>query len=221
MQALDLSDHKPIRDLVYEALKEAILKGDFEAGDRLLESETAAEMKVSRTPVREALRMLETEGLVDYVPRKGIFIRKFSRQDIIEIYSIRSALEALAATFSISNITADELALLRQSLAEMRGLTQDGPISALCESAKRFNDILIDSCKTPRLINLISTYRGYLARFRAVTLGGRERKFIALREHEAIVEAIEKKDADRVQQIVREHLEGALSEHLKYIDRGN
>lgn len=221
MHAVDLSSLKPIRDMVYEAVREAILKGDLKSGERLIESETASLMKVSRTPVREALRMLEKEGLVEYIPRKGIFVKGFTRQDIIEIYSIRSALEALAVTFSVPNITPVELAQLKDSLAEMRTATENGDISALCESAKRFNDILVGSCKMPRLISLITTYQGYLARFRAITLGGKERRFKALREHEAIVQAIEQRDSAKARELVTRHLQAALEEHLKHVVGGD
>ncbi len=207
--------------MVYDAVREAILKGELEAGDRLIETDVASQMKVSRTPVREALRMLEKEGLVEYTPRRGIFIRGFSRQDIIEVYSVRAALEALAVSFSVSNITDAELQCLKGLVAEMRTFTENGDIPALCQSAKRYNDVLVESCRAPRLVGLISTYQGYLSRFRAVTLGGKQRSLQALQEHEEIVKAIERKDADKAQELVKKHLQGALEEHLRHFDGGD
>lgn len=200
-------------------MRDAILKGELGAGDRLIETEVASQLEVSRTPVREAMRMLEKEGLVEYAPRRGIFVSAFTRQDIIEVYSVRAALEALAVSFSVTNITPAEVQQLKDTVAEMRDYTDSGNIGALCQSAKRYNDILVESCRASRLIGLISTYQGYLSRFRAVTLGGKERSLQALREHEEIILAVERKDAAKAQELVKEHLMGALAEHLRHLDK--
>ncbi len=221
LQVLDLSGLKPIRELVYDELRGAILSGDLKAGERLVESEVASQMKVSRTPVREALRMLEMEGLIEYVPRKGIFIRGFTREDIVEIYSIRSALESAAVTFSVSNISPEEVSALRDLLLEMQDLTERADVPGLCHATQRLNDILVQSCRMPRLINLISTYQDYLARFRSVTLASGERRFAALRDHEAIVEAVAEKDAEKAQELVKRHLQAALEEYLRVLGGGD
>ncbi len=215
LEALDLSKVKPIRDMAYDIIRQAICDGDLRPGDRLVESEMAEKMSISRTPVREALRKLEIEGLVKYVPHKGVLVKGFSRDDIVEIYSIRQTLEALAVKHTINNITLMEIEELRQLLAEMRQLTEKDDTEALCKVTKRFNEIMVKSSKMPRVIGLISTYQDYLERFRVVTMRRKERKVVALREHEQILQAIVDRDAVRAEKLVRGHLEGALEAYLK------
>ncbi len=210
-----VSNIKPIRDLIYESIRQAIFDGELKAGDRLVEKELADKMNVSRTPIREALRKLETEGLVKHLPRKGVVVKGFKRDDIIEIYSIRQALEALAITYTIENITEDEINQLKEIIEIMEILTYKEDTASLFNISQKFNDILIRSCRMPRLINLINTYQEYLERFRIVTMKKKERKLQALEEHKQILQAVIDKDVKKAKDLVEKHLKGALDAYLK------
>lgn len=214
-EIIEFSHIKPIRELIYEHIRQKIFSGELKIGERLIEKDLAEKLKVSRTPVREALRKLETEGLVVHLPRKGVVVKGFSREDVIEIYSIREALEALAITYTVKNITDEELEKLQECLEQMRRYTEQDDTENLFRVSQEFNDILINSCRMPRLINLISTYQEYLARFRKVTMKSRERKLSALQEHEEIFKAVAKRDAKRAKKLVRDHLKKALETYLK------
>jgi DNA-binding GntR family transcriptional regulator len=217
-EILEFSHLKPIRDLIYEHIRKMIFSGKLKDGERLVEKELAEKLKVSRTPVREALRKLETEGLVVHLPRKGVVVKGFSRDDVIEIYSIREALEALAITYTVKNITEEELEKLRECLELMRRYTEQDDTENLFRASQEFNDILIKSCRMPRLMDLISTYQEYLARFRMVTMKSRERKLSALKEHEEIFKAVAERDVERAEKLVRSHLRKALEIYLKTLE---
>ena len=215
LDSFNVSRIKPIRDLIYEALRQAIFEGELKAGDRLVEKDLAKKMNVSRTPVREALRKLETEGLVKHVPRKGVVVKGFKRSDIIEIYSIRKALEVLAITYTVENITDEEISKLKEKIEIMEILTYKGDTASLFNVSQEFNDILIKACRMPRLINLINTYLEYLEQFRRVTMKKKERKLKALEEHKQILQAIIDKDVEKAKALTEKHLQGALDAYLE------
>ncbi|WP_068747967.1 GntR family transcriptional regulator [Thermovenabulum gondwanense] len=211
---LEFSNLKPIRELIYEHIRKMIFSGELKEGERLVEKDLAEKLKVSRTPVREALRKLETEGLVVHLPRKGVVVKGFSKEDVIEIYSIRKSLEALAISFTVQNITEKEIEKLKNLNEKMKEVAKEEDTEKLFELLREFNKVLVESCRMPRLINLINTYREYLERFRVVTMSKKERRLSALKEHDEIIDAIIRRDANRAQSLVQEHLQGALEAFL-------
>lgn len=219
LESLNVSNLKPIRDMIYESIRQAIFEGELKSGDRLVEKDLAEKMKVSRTPIREALRKLEAEGLIKHVPRKGVVVKGFTTEEIVEIYSIRKALEALAITYTVKNITQVEIKKLQEILEEMTELTEKNDTKNLFDTFQKFNDVLLGSCKMPRLIKLISTYQEYLERFRMVSMAGIERKRAALKEHKEILQAVIEKDAKRAEELVKKHLQGALDAYLESLNK--
>lgn len=212
--SFNFSNVKPIRDVIHETLRQAIFEGKLKAGERLVESDLAEKMNVSRTPVREAIRKLEAEGLVEHLPRKGAEVREFTQAEIVEIYSIRRALEALAITYTVKNITEKEIEYLKKLIKKMSKLTEKNDTENLFDVCQEFNNILMNSCKMPRLIKLINTYQEYLKRFRFVTMASSERKQAAQRDHEEILEAIIARDEEWAEKIVKAHLQRALNAYL-------
>ena len=108
-----MMESRPIREIAYEVLKHAIITGEIPAGERIVETEYADRLHISRTPLREALRKLERDGLVEYVQRRGVIVRAFTIADVEEIYTIRNALEMLTLPAIIQKATADDIAALR------------------------------------------------------------------------------------------------------------
>ena len=201
---------KSVREWAYETLKKAICDGGFATGTRLVEEELAKQLQVSRTPIREALRRLESEGLVAHAHGKGGTVLGFSRDDVIELYSIREALEALAIHYTIEHITTEEINQLKAILDNMRAHFQRKDVGAHFEWNQRFNDLLIETCKMPRLTRLINTYREHLHRFRYAAMSKHEgRMLVALREHEQILQAVIAKDSAKAELLVRKHLQAA------------
>ena len=136
MSLVPSMESKPIREVAYETLKNAIVTGEIPAGSRIVETEYAERMHISRTPLREALRKLERDGLVEYVVRRGVVVRAFTIADVEEIYTIRNALEMLTLPAIIQNATAEDIRSLRALLREMDGFDEAGDIEALSPRAR-------------------------------------------------------------------------------------
>ncbi|OQB48391.1 MAG: HTH-type transcriptional regulator McbR [Firmicutes bacterium ADurb.Bin153] len=208
------ADALTIRELVYNTLKQAIFEGELKDGDRLVEKELSLRLGVSRTPVREALRQLESDGLIEYVPRKVVVVRGITQEMAAEIFAIREALEVAAIPFIVQRITPEEIEELYKLIEESEGLMEGSSVTEFLSVAKRFNDTLIQASRMPHIIKLVETYQGYQHAFRRVTLSKTLRKPSALQEHKAILKAVEARDAELAEKLMRQHLKAAREEYL-------
>lgn len=215
IEPISYDEFRPVRDLVLERLREAILTKTLKPGDRIVESELAQALNVSRTPVREALRVLEAEGLLKRIPRKGLFVRGITIEDVVEIYSIRIALESLAVSKAVNSISAPEINRLRSLVEQMKKYTDSRQSEKLFSVCQEFNDILIRACRMPRLIKLVKVYMEYLEDFRAISMAKHERQVAALKEHEDILQAVIDRDPQKAEAAVKKHLQGALESFMK------
>ena len=209
---IKLDGYKPLRDVVFETLRDAIITQVLKPGERLMEIQLADEMGVSRTPVREAIRKLELEGLVVMVPRKGAYVAGVSMKDIHEVYEVRSALEMLAATLAAERITEEELdALERQVLRESEEEDkQDGSdLDNIIYIDSSFHDIIYQAAHNQRLVQFVNILQEQLQRFRAASLARPGRSKTALEEHKQIVEALSDRNGELAARLAREHIENA------------
>lgn len=134
-----MGESKPIREIAYETLKHAIITGEIPAGSRIVETDYAERMHISRTPLREALRKLEQDGLVEYVMRRGVIVRAFTMEDVMEIYTIRNSLEMLTLPAIIQKATPQDIAELRAMLHEMDPYNEKNMIAELSPRARNFH----------------------------------------------------------------------------------
>ncbi|MGI6775590.1 GntR family transcriptional regulator [Acetomicrobium sp.] len=215
IEPIQYNDFRPVRELVLERLREAILNRTLKPGDRIVEAELAQVFNVSRTPVREALRVLEAEGLLRRIPRKGLFVRGITREDVVEIYSIRIALESLAVSIAVERITPVEISRLAKLVDQMKKYTESKESDKLFSVCQEFNDILVRASRMPRLIKLVKVYMEYLEQFRAISMAKHERQVAALREHEEILRAVVNRNPQEAEMAVKRHLQGALEAFLK------
>jgi len=206
---IKLDNYKPLREMVFESLREAINLGRLRPGERLMEIQLAEEMGVSRTPVREAIRKLELEGFVAMVPRKGAYVAGISVKDIVDVFEIRSSLEALAAGLAAERITDEEMELLERSLVEISEFSTDENIKAIVDGDINFHDIIYKASRNQRLVQIITHLQEQIHRFRMTSLSQPGRTKIALDEHKSIVEAISDRNVELAQQLAREHIENA------------
>jgi len=207
LSPIEITDLRPIRDLVYESLRNAIMKGHLEAGERLVESEIAERLQVSRTPVREALRMLEKDGIAVSVPRRGTVVVGLKLEDALEIYSILSVLEGLVARLAAEHSTPEELAQLKRLKAKKPPL---GDFAEYARIFAEFNTILNRASRSTRLMQLMETYASQLACLRYVSLDTPQRQSAAWDEHLTIIEAIEKRDGALAEQRAKQHVQNAM-----------
>ncbi|MDQ0285317.1 DNA-binding GntR family transcriptional regulator [Desulfofundulus luciae] len=205
---IKLDNYKPLRELVFESLREAIIQGRLKPGERLMEIQLAEEMGVSRTPVREAIRKLELEGFVVMVPRKGAYVAGISVKDIVDVFEVRAALEALAAGLAAERITEEELEELERALVKTYEVSSHD-LEALVETDTRFHELIYKASRNERLVQIITNLADQIQRFRATSLAQPGRTKHALEEHKQIVEAISERNVELAQILAREHIENA------------
>lgn len=205
---IKLDGYKPLRDIVFETLRDAIITQVLKPGERLMEIQLADEMGVSRTPVREAIRKLELEGLVVMVPRKGAYVAGVSMKDIHEVFELRSALEGLAVTLAAERITDEELeALERQVVKEAE--EKEADIDTIVFIDTTIHDMIYQAAHNQRLVQFINILQEQLQRFRAASLSKPGRSRTALDEHKKIVEALAERNGKLAARLAREHIENA------------
>ena len=200
-------ESKPIREIAYETLKHAIITGEIPAGVRIVETEYADRMHISRTPLREALRKLERDGLVEYVLRRGVVVRAFTIADVEEIYTIRNALEMLTLPAIIENATPEDIRALREKLHEMDDLLKQDDIESLSPLARAFHSQLTRISKLNRILRVIEGQDEYITRFSALSIAKENRRHAAHEEHYQLVDFVEKKDLHSFEQLMQKHIE--------------
>lgn len=212
---IELENYKPLREVVFETLRQAIISGLFKPGERLMEVQLAEQMGVSRTPVREAIRKLELEGFVAMVPRKGAYVSGISVKDIIDVFEVRASLEGLAASLAAERITEEELKELEKSLLQSSEVITGENINIFVEKDTNFHELLYRYSKNQRLANIITHLKEQIQRFRTTSLSLPGRTKDAVDEHKKIVEAISDRNAELAYTLAREHIESAEQSFLK------
>ena len=202
LRPIKLDSYKPLRELVCENIRQAIIDGTFSPGERLMEIQLADEMGVSRTPVREAIRKLELEGFVVMIPRRGTYVADISIKDINEVYEIRTSLDVLAAGLAAERINDDELETLQRLLVEIGQHIEENNMDKIVE---------VDE----RLRNIINNLREQITVIRGRSMMYPGRLADTMEEHRALVDSIAARDVERAQNAARIHLENAEHTLLK------
>lgn len=202
-----MMESRPIREIAYEVLKHAIITGEIPAGERIVETDYAERLHISRTPLREALRKLERDGLVEYVLRRGVVVRAFTIEDVDEIYTIRNSLEMLTLPAIIANATEEDIQQLREKLAEMDQLMLSGDIDALSPLTRAFHTQFTAICRQKRILRVIEGQDEYIRRFSAMAIRQEDRLASAHQEHYRMVELVEKRDLPELQALMLQHIE--------------
>lgn len=208
-------DIRPIREIVLHEIRNAIFEGKLNQGDRLIENHIAERMEVSRTPVREALRQLEIEGLAVNVPRKGTLVKGISKEDAIEIYDIREVLEGLVSRLACLHITRLEIRRLNEIISIMEESIKNSNNSEYIKAHNEYNQILLNASKNKRLIERLETIYDYLKSLRRISLMTNERREEAIKEHKDIVKAIEIGDEELAEKVARIHVYNAKKAFIK------
>jgi DNA-binding GntR family transcriptional regulator len=204
---VDVTDLPLVADVVHEALRNAIIQGKLLPGERLVETQLAEQLGVSRTPVREALIMLVKDGLAVTIPRKGTIIAGLDRDDAVEIYDLREVIEGLNARRAATNITENELEELRYHLEKMR--PQSGNHKAYIEAHIKFNSVIIGASRSKRIAQFMDTLSSQLRCLRGVSLATIGRQEESWKEHVQIVDALLARDAATAEALARQHVANA------------
>jgi DNA-binding GntR family transcriptional regulator len=203
-----LADHLSLRERIVAQLRQAIITGDLPPKSRLMEPELARRLRVSRTPLREAIRQLEAEGFVSTVPRVGCFVSEVTPQDVEELYALRVVIEGLAARQAAENSDPTERRILVGMLQDLEGRT--GDFRRYHEISGQFHDAIAALSGNRRLQAIYHGLAQHVSRMRIVSTAVRGRPEISLRGHRRIAAAILRGRGAEAERAMREHIEGAL-----------
>jgi len=190
MLNLDIKNHRPLREIVYEELKMEILKGQIVPGTRMMEVEMAEEMGVSRTPIREAIRKLEKEGLVTIEPRRGAYASQISQKDMMEILEVRQNMEGLAAFYAATRIKEEAKKKLRNAAAGYNKAVDEGNTHDMIKYDTDFHHVIVESADNKILVNMVEQLQELVLRFRYLYYDNFKRGEKMPEEHQAIMDAI-------------------------------
>lgn len=216
MKEFSSSDDKySLRGRVYSKVRENILNGTYNSGENLIEMRLASELNVSRTPVREAIRQLELEGLVESIPNKGVIVKGITEKDMKDIYKIRLLLEGLAARWSVKKISDQSIKELQEVYDLMEFYTGKADIENIEKLNTQFHQIIYEATSSNVLLHILKDFQVYvkLARHESLGVPGRMEK--SLKEHKEILEAIKMRDEELAEKYLTSHVENSSKNVLK------
>lgn len=190
MLNFDLQNHKPLRDLVYEELRGLILTGGIKPGARMMEIEIADNMGVSRTPIREAIRKLEKEGLVTIEPRKGAYASEVSLKDMVDILEVRATLEGLAAKLAALRMTEEQKQILIQYSDAFNRAVENGDMAEMIANDTNFHHYIVQCCGNKYLLQMVEQLQELVLRFRYIYFKDFKRAEEMPEEHKLIYNSI-------------------------------
>jgi DNA-binding GntR family transcriptional regulator len=203
-------------EAVYQALRYGIVHGSLAPGERLRSDQLASEMRVSRTPVREALRKLEAEGLVVHSGSR-LIVRTLSENELTELFYVREALEGMAARLAAENATPTEIGEMRDLLEDMDAVLQRDEINTLRRLTGEFHQLVYRASHNNRLLQALQSLLDHVRQMQSSTLYGEGRPVEALQEHRRLLEAIEARAGDRAEHLAREHRRKTLELRKKML----
>lgn len=204
---VNMDQYLPLRDVVFNTLRQAILKGELKPGERLMEIALADRLGVSRTPIREALRKLELEGLVVMIPRRGAQVADITEKDLNDVLEVRIALETLAIEKACKRMNEEQIEKLWMAAKEFQEMTADGNLVRLAEADVAFHEVIYQAADNVILNQVLNNLREQIYRYRVEYLKDEEMRNQLVKEHEMLYEAIKERDAKKAQEISFQHIE--------------
>ncbi len=217
--AFDIEDVKPLRDKIATSIRESIIDGRIKPGERLMEPDVAKMLGVSRTPLREAFFQLESEGFVKVTPRRGAVVSELSVKDAEEIYSIKSALEGLAARLAAKNMSEEDLAELEALTSSMEKKSADKlpDHRAILELNAQFHQVINRASGNEKLLHLVNLLRRQTLRYNYIYLSVMSHIQRSVQEHRDIISALRRQDAATAERLISSHGENAGKSLCDYI----
>lgn len=213
---INLDEYKPLRDVVFETLKEAILTGKFEPKERLMEIKLADQLGVSRTPVREAIRKLELEGLVVMEPRKGAYVSDISFKDIIDTLEVREALETFAVKLAVEKNKIEDISEIEKLNLSFQDAYKNKNVKKMVEYDTEIHKAIINLSENRKLIAFMEELNEIMQRFRLIFFNETYNPERIDQEHQDVIKAIKDKDMEKAQNAMRNHLR-TLKEDIKKV----
>jgi len=212
-------EYQNLTDTVYNVLRDRILTHQLKPGLKIVEEKLAQEMGISRTPLKRALTKLEKEHLIETIPRKGTYIRKFSAKDVKEIYEIRKLIEGYSAELAANSITSSELKQMRKLAEDYRKFASKDNRAACTDTDVQFHEILVKANRNTELLEMMKNFNLQIKSMRMNQTNFCEWGEKTTKEHLAIVDALSKGDGKLAKKLAEEHIDNAQRKLLNYLKK--
>ena len=207
----------PLRDVVFNTLRKAILTGELKPGERLMEIHLANRLGVSRTPIREAIRKLELEGLVIMIPRRGAEVAQITEKGLKDVLEVRRALDALCVELACDRISAEEQEQLKEACDEFVHATETKDATIIAKADVAFHDIIVQATGNQRLIQMINNLSEQMYRYRFEYIKDENRHDSLIEEHRIIYESIVKRDKKKAAETAKLHIDNQEKSIIRQI----
>jgi Transcriptional regulators len=214
---INMNEYLPLRDVVFNTLRQAILKGELKPGERLMEIQLANRLGVSRTPIREAIRKLELEGLVLMIPRKGAEVAQITIKNLQDVLQVRAALEQLAVQIVCQNMKEERIVALKKANKEFEKAIKQGSLTAITDADVEFHEIIYQATNNTRLINILNNLREQMYRYRVEYLKDRNSHVKLVEEHEVIIAQLANRDEAGAVKTILTHIENQTRTVMKHL----
>lgn len=207
----------PLRDVVFNTLRQAILTGELKPGERLMEIHLANRLGVSRTPIREAIRKLELEGLVTMIPRRGAEVAQITEKSMNDVLEVRRAVDALCVELACDRINAEELEALRNACEEFEKAVKTKDVKKIAQADVALHDIIVEATGNQRLIQLVNTLSEQMYRYRFEYIKDFSQHERLVEEHRVIYESIVKTDKETASEAAKIHIDNQKKAIIRQI----
>lgn len=214
---IDMNEFLPLREVVFNTLRKAILTGQLKPGDRLMEVHLANKLGVSRTPIREAIHKLEQEGLVTMVPRRGAEVAKITERSLQDVLEVRRALDVLSVELACERISEEELEHLKKACHQFEEATHSKDTTAIAKADVAYHDIIVRATGNQRLQQLVNHLAEQMYRYRFVYLKDISQHEKLVEEHREILECILQRDKKKASEAVKKHIDNQENSIIRQI----
>lgn len=214
---IQMNDFLPLRDVVFNTLRQAILTGDLKPGERLMEIHLANKLGVSRTPIREAIRKLELEGLVTMIPRRGAEVAQITEKSMNDVLEVRRSMDALCAELACDRISEQELVALEKACDDFAEAVKTKDIRKIAQADVALHDIIVQATGNRRLVQLINNLSEQMYRYRFEYLKDTSRHQSLIVEHRMICEGIRKKNKEEATSAAKLHIDNQAKTIIEQI----
>ncbi len=213
-----INEYMPLRELVFTTLRQAILKGEIQPGERLMEIQLAEKMGVSRTPIREAIRKLANEGLVTMIPRKGAIVAGISEKMLMDVLQVRMTLEKMAYECAFKFITDEQIEELKEAEKEFEESVKNNDLVQIAEIDEKFHFIIYSAAQNDKLKEILTNLRENMYRYRMEYAKNKESRDQLIKEHNEMIETLIKRDSVEGLKIVEQHIKNQEKVILEKIE---
>ena len=201
-----MNEYLPLRDVVFNTLRQAILKGELAPGERLMEIQLAQKLGVSRTPIREAIRKLELEGLVLMIPRRGAEVARISEKSLKDVLEVRRSLEELAIELACQRMTEEDMQALEEAQKAFKAAIDQGDAMKIAETDEAYHDVIYHSTRNKRLVQILNNLREQMYRYRLEYVKDARTHSILISEHNDIIKQLKDRNVEQAKAVIYQHI---------------